>query len=381
MPQHSSTEKTAIIYHFFPHYRAGVIKELSRAESIRFIGDSNGQDGINCYKFQKEKYTHSKCYKIGSFLFQPKSIIAALKNFESYVFLANPNHVSTWIAALICRLRGKRVIFWGHGFLSSKKTLKNELRKVFFSLANSFYTYGYRAKQNAISLGFSEDSLYVGFNSLDYEHQLEFRKQLPPPEPSKALRIACVSRLTKLCRYDMLLEACALAHAQCGLQIEVDFIGDGPERQPLTEQAIHLGIKTRFHGAVYDESTISKLFSAADITVMPGKIGLTAMHSMMYGTPVISHNNFEHQMPEVEAIAPGITGNLFRYGDVHHLAEILIQSKAQFSDRTKVRKNCFRMMDEIYNPKRQADVMLRALKGAPAEKGDDTLNIFKSGKQ
>ncbi len=375
--------RVLLAYHFFPHYRKGVLEELANEIPIDFLADSSGIDGIKAYQFNdKNRFIDAKCHYFRGLMFQRKIVsLATFGDYDAYIFLANPNHITTWLASVVCKLRGKRVIFWGHGFLSSKKTPKNQLRRYFFSLANSFYTYGYRAKQNAMSLGFPEHSLHVGFNSLDYEHQINFRKDLPPPEQSKTLRIACVSRLTKLCRYDMLLEACALAYMQCGLQIEVDFIGDGPERQSLTEQAISLGIKSRFHGAVYDESAISKLFSAADVTVMPGKIGLTAMHSMMYGTPVISHDDFERQMPEVEAIVPGVTGNLFRYGDVHHLSETLIQSKAQFSDRENVRKNCFRMIDEIYNPKRQVDVMLRALNGEAAENGDDTLNIFKGYKK
>ena len=40
----------------------------------------------------------------------------------------------------------------------------------------------------------------------------------------------------------------------------------------------------------------------SDLTVSPGNIGLTAIHSLSYGTPVCSHSNFNNQMPESEAI-------------------------------------------------------------------------------
>ena len=42
--------------------------------------------------------------------------------------------------------------------------------------------------------------------------------------------------------------------------------------------------------------------------VSPGNVGLTAIHSLSYGTPVLTHNNFNNQMPEVESIQPGFNG-------------------------------------------------------------------------
>lgn len=45
------------------------------------------------------------------------------------------------------------------------------------------------------------------------------------------------------------------------------------------------------------------------------------MHSMMFGCPVITHNNFNWQMPEYEAIKPGITGDFFKMDDVSDLVK------------------------------------------------------------
>lgn len=366
-----------VSYHFFPHYRAGVIRALAESGDFYFIGSSQGIGGIKAYGFGSEKFINAQNHYAGALMFQPKLILeAAFGKFDSCIFLANPNHLSTWLAALVCRLRRKRVVFWGHGFFSSRLTPKNRIRKLFFNLAHAFFTYGYRAKQHAIEMGFSPETVHVGFNSLDYERQLPFRENSHVESNSNSFRVACVSRLTSLCRYDMLIDACALAHHKYGVTVEIDFVGDGPERSNLEEKSSQLGIAARFHGAVYDEAELARIFVSADATVMPGKIGLTAMHSMMYGTPVISHDDFERQMPEVEAIVPGFTGNLFRYGDTQHLADVLVQSQQQFINRANVRDNCYQMIDRIYNPQRQLEGMLRALQGLPAEEGDDAFQLF-----
>ena len=87
------------------------------------------------------------------------------------------------------------------------------------------------------------------------------------------------------------------------------FVGNGLEGENLKARVKGLGLTDAvwFNGACYDEKTNAELIYNSDLCVAPGTVGLTAMH-MVFGTPVISHNDFKWQMPEFEAIKPGITG-------------------------------------------------------------------------
>lgn len=380
--QSYSHPKIAIAYHFFPHYRRGIIFELNETAEITFIGDSVGEEGIKPHEFSpSDRFIGARCFRFGKLLIQPKlPIVCLLGNFDVFVFLASPNHLTTWIGAVFARLRGKRVIFWGHGFKSDRKDIKNGIRRAFFSIPNAFYTYGYRAKRNAISLGFASTSTYVGFNSLDYNTQLPIRKRLIESfdrEVSKfaKFRIFCISRLTQVCRYDLLLTAASILSTK-GVDCKITFIGDGPELNTLQTLAHTYGLDTEFLGALYDESIIAEHIFQADVTVSPGKVGLTAMHSLMFGTPVITNDNFELQMPEVEAIVPGHTGVFFSQGSASDLADKLIVFREQFADRQSTRMKCFLMIDRLYNPKTQVDVMQRAILGLPAEEGNDAFVLF-----
>ncbi|KQB51553.1 hypothetical protein AQS70_17700 [Pseudomonas endophytica] len=370
-----------ICYHFFPHYRKGVIEELEQEISPTFLADNKGVEGILPYKFNSsQKFIHSQCFYIGKLMLQPYLLWVALTGrYDNFIFLANPNHITTWIASLICRVRKKNVIFWGHGFKSSERTNSNRIRKLFFSLADSFYTYGWRAKVNAISFGFPKDSIHVGFNSLDYEHQLKTRNNLPPPiaPNDKELNIICISRLTLACRYDLLIDSIKIASSNNPLvNFNLTFIGDGPEREKLGEMASMLGINCLFLGEIYDENIIANHISSADVTISPGKIGLTAMHSLMYGTPVISHDNFISQMPEVESIIEGHTGEIFEQDNIISLAEKITSFKKHYPDREKTRQDCFLMIDQIYNPKKQVSVLKMAIHKAKALDGNDAVNLF-----
>jgi glycosyltransferase involved in cell wall biosynthesis len=193
------------------------------------------------------------------------------------------------------------------------------------------------------------------------------------------LRIACISRLTTACRYDVLIDAVAIAQSQEKMDIRITFIGDGPEFGSLKTQARRMGVSADFVGAEYDEERIASHLFDADVTVSPGKIGLTAMHSLMYGTPVISNSDFIAQMPEVEAVIPGFTGELFERDNVQDLADWLVTFKARYPDREVTRQRCFRMMDCVYNPSRQAQILRLAVQGTPAPLGDDALRLFESG--
>lgn len=76
------------------------------------------------------------------------------------------------------------------------------------------------------------------------------------------------------------------------------FVGNGLEGENLKARVKGLGLTDEvwFYGVCYDEKTNAELIYNADLCVAPGTVGLTAMHTMVFGTPVISHNDFKWQM-------------------------------------------------------------------------------------
>ncbi len=59
----------------------------------------------------------------------------------------------------------------------------------------------------------------------------------------------------------------------------------------------------------------------ASVCVSPGNIGLTAIHALSFGCPIITHNNFAEQMPEFESIKPSKTGYFYQQGDIADLKD------------------------------------------------------------
>jgi glycosyltransferase involved in cell wall biosynthesis len=106
---------------------------------------------------------------------------------------------------------------------------------------------------------------------------------------------------------------------------------------------------------------------AAHVTVSPGKVGLTALQSLAYGTPVITHDDPEAQGPEWEAIMPGRTGDFFRRGDVADLARVIRAWTREPVLAPAIRSECPRLIERFYNPVFQRRAIDRAVSGAPAD--------------
>ena len=145
-----------------------------------------------------------------------------------------------------------------------------------------------------------------------------------------------------------------------GINPHIVFIGEGEDRIKLSSLVTKYGITERawFYGACYDERTNAELLYNADLCVIPGDIGLTAIHAMTMGIPVISHNCFKYQGPEFESIIPGRTGDFFEYDNVDDLAHCISQWFAtKRNAREQVRQACYAEIDKHWNPYYQLKVL------------------------
>ena len=301
--------------------------------------------------------------------------LALRKDVSHIIYLGSPYYITTWISAALARLAGKKVFFWTHGWLDREHSLKGWITKLFFRLSHAMLLYGQRAKAIGIENGFDPDSLYVIYNSLNYSKQKELRNKISFAD-IKCVReelfndphhplVVFVGRLTKRTKLELLLDA-SVHLRERGHLLNILLIGDGSERLALQSYAKKLKLPVNFYGACYDDTILARLILAANVVVVPGSIGLTAIHSLSYGIPVISHNNVEQQGPEVEAITPGLSGDLFEQGSSADLARVLRKwTQSEFVNDSAHQK-CFEIVDRYYNPQYQRKIIEQALSGKPA---------------
>ena len=264
----------------------------------------------------------------------------------------------------------KKIYLWSHGKYGKEGRLKTLVQSFFFNLADGTFLYGDYAKKIMSESGFDSSKLYVIKNSLNYDHQLQLRKESKTTgiyekyfgNTNKVLIF--IGRLTPVKHLDMLLYS-VKALEQKGENYNLVFVGDGSEKiklETLTNE-LNLTSKIWFYGACYDDVQNCELIYNADLCVAPGNVGLTAMHAMVFGTPVLSHNNFSWQMPEFEAIKPGVTGIFFDYMNQESLTSSISEwFEKHVSSRESVRQACYDEIDHYWNPYYQIEVLKSVIK-------------------
>lgn len=379
--------KCAIVYHYLASYRKPIFTELMKSVSVEFTLYSGLVSEIDIKKIDVEIANLSLgegglrwMFLKNNWLFRKKFLwqsgllkLAFSSSFDSFIFLGSPYHLSTWIASIIAQLRGKDVYYWMHGVYKDEPSKVNWIKlNVFYKLATGFFLYGNRSlsilKRHKVK---PDDKIHVIYNSLDYEESVKMRKVVNE-KSVKEYRIkyfnddsfpvaVFIGRLNNIKKIDMLINAQhILKQKQKGIFFNVLLIGDGEEKDKLIKLSETLGLSenVKFLGAVYDETIISQAVIYADICVVPGAVGLTAIHALSYGTPIISHNNLDLQMPEVESIVQGVTGNLYEYNNLENLAEVIEQWLLIHPLKTpKLMKDCFAVIDEFYNPYYQRKII------------------------
>jgi len=368
-----NTITTAIVYPFFAHYRAAIIKRLLTINNynFQFFGDKSDPDGsIKSCQIPQPYFTKTKCHLLPKGILWQEGIIhlALSRNVDCIIYLGNAKFASTWISASLARLTGKRVLFWTHGWLKHEKGIIRKLRNTFYRLAHGLLLYGTHAREIGASEGYPASRLHVVYNSLDYSRQKKIR-ELVTQEELHAIKkkyshdanfgyIIYTGRLTKECRLNEAIMALSYLKKNKNINISLLLVGTGTEEKPLRNLANSLSVPITFYGPCYDENTLAVLIMGAHATVSPGKIGLTAMHSLAYGTPVITHSDINTQMPEVEAISPGINGELFQKGNITALANAIFRCTTRHNrDPAK----CYDIIETRYNPDFQAKEIVKAI--------------------
>lgn len=365
--------KLCCIFNYPPAYRESIYKKIDEAFDTQFIWSEEVIDGVPCdikkldYSIVKKKPIINKNILLfGKYLWVTGLLSLPFKKYDSFMVTATAYNTGIPFAVL-CRLFGKKVYGWGHGErqVNKKSYLFFKLR---YWLFTGFFSYGEKGKERLIELGIPAKKIHVIYNSLGGHVDANERKQCYSDELKAYFGntypiLLFVGRLTKVKQLDWLIQAIQ-HHDNRELKYNLLIIGEGEEGTNLRNMAEESGVSNRiwFYGECYDDSKLNTLIYNSDLCVSPGNVGLTALHAMMYGTPVLSHDDFETQMPEYETIVPGETGMLYRHGSFEDFCKKIEEWISSPIDREQIRNNCYRMINGKWNSENQIQVFKSVLK-------------------
>lgn len=392
-----STKQVAIAYQYLAHYRITIARAIcvqTEDENLEYTwisGTTQGNDQSSLKTIDTKwksidladggfRWKIIKNFWLSkSILWQHELIkISYRKDFDCIIYLGDMHYLSTWLCATISRLRGKRVLMWSHGFYGNESDFKSLLRKSFFKLSDGVLLYGNHARKLMIDMGFDSSKLYVVYNSLDYESQRKHRVNTTDKEISDmkvklfaqpTLPVIIFSgRIIKSKGLGLLLKAISIARSKNAL-VNLLIVGDGPDRNNLADSVKQLDLdqNTSFYGECYSEKELAVVFGLSDICVSPEGVGLTAMHAMAYGVPVITHDQPTLQKPEFEAIFPGKTGDFFKKGDPESLAQCILDWVTKSQSDSSISVNCIKVIENLYNANTQTNIINLAVQGQSAD--------------
>ena len=354
-------KKIAIVYPFIPHYRLPVFRELKESKSASFTiysGDSTNMSSMNIVSKLDNDCDVMVEWVNNTWL--PKGFLwqSGLFNYMDHdvvIFLGDYRYISTWIFSLLLRLKGKQVYFWTHGTRKRELGLKGKIRRAFYSISTGLLLYGDRAKTLLSRDGYPNRKMHVIYNSLDFNLQCEVFAENEPSR--KELDFIYVGRVLKGRSLEILFDA--LNKMNDGTDsFSLSIIGAGEDLEYYKNMSENFDFSIRFYGAIYDEAELARLIMAHKVAVIPGDLGLTAMHCLGYGVPVISHNKIERQKPESEVLIHGKTGSYYEYGNSYSLVD---EMKRVHKDYDTYSLACRSIIAEKYTPSKQVEAILKAI--------------------
>lgn len=357
------------IFNLAAHYRAPIYKQIDKELHCDFfIGDNvkSPMKKMNYNELTGFKKELKNTYLLGGVYWQKGAVRTIFSDYKNYIITGEPHCLSTWVILLLARFTSKKTLLWTHGWYGRETWIKKIIKKIFFGLANYILLYGDYARGLMIREGFRSDKLFCIYNSLDYDTQLKIREKLKTTNIftekfNNNYPVLCyVGRVQKDKKIKMIIESMILLKNKYNLPVNLVIVGKEIEDTGIKKLIDSYNLKDRvwFYGHCYDEEILGELFYNSSICVSPGNVGLTAIHSLTYGCPVITHDYYPNQGPEFEAIKQGITGDFFRENDINDLTikinNWLVQHHV-YND--KFRNECYKIIDEKYNPYYQINLL------------------------
>lgn len=290
--------------------------------------------------------------------------------YTHYIISGSSTYLINWLILLYCKLFGKKVFIWCHGLHAPLVRKRSRfVAKTFFAHADGLLMYNNYYMKNMMDIGCKPERLFCIHNSLDTNRQTEIYNSLQPSSiyfdhfgnnDPVALYIGRVQKRKKI---DKLIKAVKILNDE-GKRINLSIVGGISDDTTLANLTSELKLQDRvwFYGASYDEANNAQLIYNAAVCVCPERVGLTSIHSLTYGTPLVSNNNFENQEPEFEAINDGVTGSFYQENDVEDLAmHIWRWANVTSEERDVIRKAARKNIENEWSVDYQIDLLRKVI--------------------
>ena len=363
----STTNNICLITNIGPHYRYPIFRTIDEEFSCDFYLGDRTNTVIKTFNYRLLKGFKKTVHNvfIHNVYWQRSTVNLIFKPYKFYILDGEPYCISSWLILILAKFSGKITISWTHGWYGREGKLKRIIKKIFYSLFTELMVYNEYSIHLMEKVGFPANRLHCIANSLDSDKDKAIRSKLRNTSifsehfKNNFPTLIYCGRIQKSKKLYLILDSLRLLKEK-GHYLNVVFVGKDIENTERANYAEPVGVQpqTWMVGPCYDDNKLGELFYNAAVCVSPGNVGLTAIHALSFGCPVITHNNFPYQMPDFEAIRPGITGDFFKEDDVSDLSRVILDwcSKTEL-ERAKIRQAAYQEIDSKWNIHYQINII------------------------
>jgi glycosyltransferase involved in cell wall biosynthesis len=235
---------------------------------------------------------------------------------RKYDVIITDTHLSnlSYPAVSMLRLLGKKRVFWGHARDMNRpdakgvKALSENLKSLYLRGCDGFFAYTQGSKRELEQMGFPVAKIAVLNNTIDTRAEREAYLRHKPERDiirqhfgmSNKTVLLHVGRLREGKRIDFLLDAFAAVEQRFPGKYHLFIVGTGPDAPLVKEAEGRLGKAAITHfGSLTDRERLAPIFTASDLFVMPGYVGLAPLQAFCYDLPALVFDLCTHS-PEWE---------------------------------------------------------------------------------
>jgi glycosyltransferase involved in cell wall biosynthesis len=333
-------------------YRVPIFKGISDSESVSVLkvySDVSNEFGyVGGDEIIYVEAGWRRCLRWGYTPYSLKMFYKLLKDSTHVIHFSDFKYMTLWYGLFISFFLRKKFYLHGQGGYKGRQGFFKQFIYTFSVWISSGYIcYSEYSKSNIERLipSFLHKKLSVVSNSLYMVSENLF------DIASKGLFY--VGRLREGCGVELALEAAE------SLGITMHVVGGGEYLEQLKKKYS----SASFYGAVFDLDQQKYIASRCMAGIYGGDAGLSVVHYMAWGLPVIVHSCFEmHMGPEPSYIRDKYNGLLFERENLASLKSVIHALDGDLELRKVLSSGALETFDRLSNP-RMHEKFLKVLEG------------------
>jgi len=301
---------------FIPKYRYSFFSKLSNTLSknkntklyILIDYPNKNQYIPSNYKFEVVKALSLKSFKL-------------IKKSEYIILEGSHRNLISYLLIFYSFFVKTKTIAYCHFIGSTKKELvklKCLFRKLYLNLYMKIIFY-YKDElllyKNSRPLYFSNQKSYFANNSIDTKLIYSFKRDYN--YKNREIDFISIGRITNKFNLNLLISALEVSSNSSGINIVLIGSEKNETLFVKTKYCVH---KIRFIENIWDEKTIAHYTNNAKIFIYPGNIGLSIVHAMAYGLPILIHSEKYSHCPEGSLFKKNKSGITFKKNCINDLS-------------------------------------------------------------